>query len=78
MPANLMEDTLHTWRDAERVLTELNPLEPTYDAIRQVVIDLQAWYHRLSVTADPAAELMVECRAALEKARAALMEARAD
>jgi hypothetical protein len=78
MPAKLMEETLHTWRDAERVLKELNPLEPTYDAIRQVVIDLQAWYQRLSVTADPAAELMTECRAALASARATLMEVRGD
>ena len=72
MPAKLIEDTLHTWREAERLLTQLSPVEPAYEAVRQIVVGLQASYSRLSMQ-DLTADILAECRLTLDQARSTLL-----
>ena len=48
MLKSLAEETLDVWREAERLLKRLSPLEPEHEAVRHVVIEMRTMYAALN------------------------------
>jgi hypothetical protein len=65
---NLIVDTLKVWREAERVLQALPPIDPNHEIVRRLVIDLRAMYADLSEKA-ATADVVAAARARLEEAK---------
>lgn len=66
----LIVDTLKVWREAERVLQELPPLDANHEAARLLVIELRALYAEVSEASALTAERIAGYRAVLEQATA--------
>ena len=75
---SLVADTLKAWREAERVLTGMSPLDPNHDTIRAIVVELRAMYAKVSESNDLSAEAISQWRSRLAEAVDALARARAE
>ena len=73
---SLIADTLKAWREAERVLNSLSPVDPNHETTRGLVIELRSMYAKVSEATDLSADAVAEWRAQLEKLAAALTEMR--
>jgi hypothetical protein len=70
----LLVETLKVWREAERVLQELPPVEPAHETVRQLVIQLREAYASLSEQHDLPADAIEAIRAQIESARQVLRD----
>lgn len=68
MPAQLIERALATWREAERLLRELPPVDADHETVRLEVVRLREAYTRLTDRSSDAAETMASCRATIDNA----------
>ena len=75
---SLIADTLKAWREAERVLTSLPPIDPNHETIRGLVIELRAMYARLSESTDLSAEAAARWRTQLETSTQLLTSVRGE
>jgi hypothetical protein len=68
----LIVDTLKTWREAERLLQDLPPVDPDHETVRRLVIELRTMYASLSEARDLTGDVISRSRAKIEDARALL------
>lgn len=68
----LIVDTLRLWREAERILNNVPPMNPNHEVIRGWVVELRSMYARVSESADLSADAIAGLRAQLEAATNAL------
>jgi hypothetical protein len=68
----LIVDTLKTWREAERLLQDLPPVDPDHETVRRLVIELRTMYARLSESRDMPGDVITRSQAQIEDARALL------
>jgi hypothetical protein len=72
----LIVDTLKTWREAERLLQDLPPVDPDHETVRLLVIQLRTMYASLSESRDPTSDVIERGRAQIDDARALLRRVR--
>ncbi|MEA2675962.1 MAG: hypothetical protein QOJ81_103 [Chloroflexota bacterium] len=75
---SLIADTLRAWREAERVLTSLPPVDPNHEIIRGLVIELRSMYAKLAQSADVPAEAIADWQTQLESATTVLTRVRGE
>ena len=73
---SLIADTLRAWREAERILNSLSPVDPNHETTRGLVIELRSMYAKVSEASDMPADAVAKWRAQLETLSAALTEVR--
>lgn len=76
MPARLIEEALRTWRDGERLLAELSPLDPDHEAVRLAIDQLRTTYTRLTNTPGLTAEALESHRATIATAVETIVKVR--
>jgi hypothetical protein len=75
---SIVEEVLQTWRDAERVLDVLTPLDPDHEVVSLAVASLRATYR--SITDDGAArtspDVVARSRSTIDDTRVLLDKVR--
>jgi hypothetical protein len=66
---SLVEETLTVWREAERLLKSMPPLEPDHESVRKLVIELRDMYAALSRGRHESAETVARSRELIDRAR---------
>lgn len=72
-----LEEALATWRDAERLLDELPPLDPDHETVRLAVVSLRQTYQEITtgIYMDTST-IIAESRETVAKTRALLASIR--
>ena len=69
MQSGLVEQTLRTWRDGERLLEELAPLSADHQTMRLLLVELRESYQMLTSRSDVSHQQLDECAKQLAVAR---------
>jgi hypothetical protein len=64
----LVEETLTVWREAERLLKTMPPLQPDHESVRMLVIELRDLYAALSGR-DESVATVTRSRELIDRAR---------
>jgi hypothetical protein len=67
--ARLVEDLLVTWRQAERVLDDLPPVDPDHETVALAIDGLRRTYQELTLIRESSAETLRASRETLARAR---------
>ncbi|MFL5686033.1 MAG: hypothetical protein ACJ77D_08270 [Chloroflexota bacterium] len=66
----IVEETLETWRDAERLLEQLPPVHPDHESVALAVSSLRETYQNLTAGASERTPAVVtHSRASIERTR---------
>ena len=74
--SRLVEDVLHTWREAERLLDDLAPVSPDHETIQLSVVVLRDLYARLTDLGAQSDEALASSREKLAASRRVVEAAR--
>jgi hypothetical protein len=75
--SKLVEEVLGAWREAERLLEELPPIDPDHETVRLSVLELRDVYQRLTDARAGSATALQASREVLDSAGEVLRRARA-
>lgn len=70
--SRLVEEVLNTWRDAERLLGELAPVDPDHETIELSVVALRDVYSRLTADRELSDEALAASQETLAVSRRVL------
>jgi hypothetical protein len=68
----MVEEILATWREAERLLDSLPPVNPDHETVRLAVVRLQATYRQLTSDTAQTEEIIASSRATIAEAHQVL------
>jgi hypothetical protein len=77
MASQLIERALAEWRDGERLLRDLPPINPEHETVRLEVIRLRDTYRRLSELSPDSSDQIAECRRDIDLAHETIVGVRA-
>ena len=70
--------TLEAWRDAERLLLELPPIDPDHETVQLLVVGLRATYEELTSRSEMTAATIAASQASVADARRLVARIRGD
>ena len=73
--SKLIEEVLQTWREGERLLEALPPLDPDHETVALAVTQLREAYHRLTAKEAAAEDSLAKALETIERAEATIERA---